>query len=121
MAQLSILGHLADLMRGAIKLSDVVYYLAFTGLFLFATHQRMESYRWKSIRPARAREWLARGFAAVGLFTVALERALSTILDPALSGGFIGLGAVAFFGALVLWLLDDEVPWRARLGDVVCT
>lgn len=47
MAQLSILGHLADLMRGAIKLSDVVYYLAFTGLFLFATHQRMESYRWK--------------------------------------------------------------------------
>jgi ABC-2 type transport system permease protein len=47
MAQISILGHLNDLLQGAVKLSDVVYYLAFTGLFLFATHQRMESYRWK--------------------------------------------------------------------------
>lgn len=46
-AQMSILGHLTDLVQGAVKLSDVVYYLAFTGLFLFATHQRMESYRWK--------------------------------------------------------------------------
>ena len=45
--QLSLIGHMPDLMRGAIKLSDIVYYLAFTGLFLFATHQRMETFRWR--------------------------------------------------------------------------
>lgn len=46
-AHLALLGHLNDLFRGAVRLSDVVYYLAFTGLLLFATHQRMESFRWK--------------------------------------------------------------------------
>lgn len=45
--QLSIVSHLNDFLSGAVKLSDLVYYLAFTGLFLFATHQRMESFRWK--------------------------------------------------------------------------
>ena len=46
-AKVSIMTHLEDLMRGAIKLSDVTYYLAFTGFFLFATHQRTESFRWR--------------------------------------------------------------------------
>jgi ABC-2 type transport system permease protein len=46
LARLALLSHLTDLFRGAVPLSDVVYYLAFTGLFLFATHQRMESFRW---------------------------------------------------------------------------
>lgn len=45
-AQLSLMGHLNDMFRGAIPLSDLVYYLAFTGFLLFATHQRMESFRW---------------------------------------------------------------------------
>lgn len=72
-------------------------------------------------RTAHAREWLARGFAAVGLFSTALERSLSPVLDPSLSGGFLALAAVAFFGALLMWLVEDEVPWRARIGDITCT
>lgn len=47
MAQLSVMTHMTDLMRGALRVSDVVYYLGFTGFFLFATHQRMESFRWR--------------------------------------------------------------------------
>jgi ABC-2 type transport system permease protein len=46
-AKVSILTHLEDLTRGAVKLSDLAYYVAFTGFFLFATHQRMESFRWR--------------------------------------------------------------------------
>jgi ABC-2 type transport system permease protein len=47
MAQLSITTHLEDLARGAVRLSDVAYYLGLTGFFLVATHQRMESFRWR--------------------------------------------------------------------------
>ena len=45
-AQLSIMTHLSDLITGAVRLSDLAYYAGFTGVFLFATHQRMESFRW---------------------------------------------------------------------------
>lgn len=43
--QLSVGNHLADLLRGAIRLSDITYYLAFTAFFIFATHQRVETWR----------------------------------------------------------------------------
>jgi ABC-2 type transport system permease protein len=46
LAQLTLLNHMNDLLRGAVPLSDLVFFVAFTGLFLFATHQRMESFRW---------------------------------------------------------------------------
>jgi ABC-2 type transport system permease protein len=46
-AEVSLMTHLDGLMRGAVKLSDVAYYLAFSAFFLFATHQRMESFRWR--------------------------------------------------------------------------
>lgn len=46
-AKVSIAMHFDDMMRGAIKLSDVTYYLVFTAFFLFATHQRTESFRWR--------------------------------------------------------------------------
>ncbi|MEQ1570704.1 MAG: ABC transporter permease subunit [Myxococcota bacterium] len=45
-AQISIISHLDGLMKGEVKLSDLVYFGAFTFVFLFATHQRMESFRW---------------------------------------------------------------------------
>jgi len=45
-AQISIMSHLNDLFIGVVRLSDVVYCVAFTAFFLFATHQRMESFRW---------------------------------------------------------------------------
>jgi ABC-2 type transport system permease protein len=45
-AQISLASHFADLTRGAVKLSDLVYYAGFTSFFLFATHQRVDSYRW---------------------------------------------------------------------------
>jgi ABC-2 type transport system permease protein len=45
--QLSIGSHLEDFLRGAVRLSDVVYYLSFIAFFLFATHQRLESTRWR--------------------------------------------------------------------------
>ena len=43
--QLSVGTHLADLLRGAVRLSDITYYLAFILFFVFATHQRVESWR----------------------------------------------------------------------------
>jgi ABC-2 type transport system permease protein len=45
-AQISLLNHLESLFKGEIKLSDLVYFAGFTFVFLFATHQRMESFRW---------------------------------------------------------------------------
>jgi ABC-2 type transport system permease protein len=46
-AQLSVGSHVEDLLRGAIRASDLTYYGAFVGFFLFATHQRLESFRWR--------------------------------------------------------------------------
>lgn len=46
-SQVAILTHLQDLLRGEVRLSDVVYYLVFAGFFVFATHQRVEAYRWE--------------------------------------------------------------------------
>lgn len=45
--QVSVLGHLGDFIQGKLQLSDVVYFVAFTAVFLFATYQRMESFRWR--------------------------------------------------------------------------
>lgn len=47
MQQLSIATHLDDLMRGAVNLSDLVYFASFIGFFVLATHQRVEAYRWR--------------------------------------------------------------------------
>lgn len=46
-AQVSLVTHMNDLLRGAVRLSDVTWYVAFTAFFLFATLQRMESFRWR--------------------------------------------------------------------------
>jgi ABC-2 type transport system permease protein len=46
-SQIAILAHLSDLLRGEVRISDVVYYLAFTAFCLFGTHQRLESFRWR--------------------------------------------------------------------------
>ena len=45
--QLSISSHLIDLMQGELRLSDMVYFIGFIGFFLVATHQRVESHRWR--------------------------------------------------------------------------
>lgn len=45
-AKLAITSHVEDLVRGALQVSDLVYFAAFIGFFLFATHQRVESHRW---------------------------------------------------------------------------
>ncbi|MFT5453864.1 MAG: ABC-2 type transport system permease protein [Myxococcota bacterium] len=47
LTQLSLATHLMDLFRGAVRLSDLVYFASVTGLFLFATWQRLESFRWR--------------------------------------------------------------------------
>lgn len=44
---LSVAAHMESFTRGAIKLSDATYYVVFIGFFLFATHQRVEGYRWR--------------------------------------------------------------------------
>jgi ABC-2 type transport system permease protein len=46
-AQLSLSSHLLDLFRGAVRLSDLTYYLVFQAFFLFATWQRVEGFRWR--------------------------------------------------------------------------
>ena len=44
--QISIINHIDDLLLGGIQLSDLVYFAGLIGIFLFATHQRVESFRW---------------------------------------------------------------------------
>jgi ABC-2 type transport system permease protein len=45
-AELAIVPHTQDMWRGVIRLSDLTYFAAFIGFFLFATHQRLEAHRW---------------------------------------------------------------------------
>ena len=47
LTQLSLATHLVDLFRGAVRLSDLVYFAGVTGFCLFATWQRLESFRWR--------------------------------------------------------------------------
>ena len=44
--QISILYHIDDLLLGGIRLSDLSYFVGLIGVFLFATHQKVESFRW---------------------------------------------------------------------------
>lgn len=44
--QVSLLNHLETLLTGGLRLSDLVYFAGLSGVFLFATHQRVESFRW---------------------------------------------------------------------------
>ncbi len=44
--QISILNHIDDLLLGGIRLSDLTYFVGLMGVFLFATHQKVESFRW---------------------------------------------------------------------------
>jgi ABC-2 type transport system permease protein len=43
----SVLSHLEEMAKGLVHLEDVVYYLSFIGFFVFATHQRVDAYRWQ--------------------------------------------------------------------------
>ena len=45
-AQLSLINHIEGFLRGAVELSDIVYFVSFIGFCLLATHQRVESWRW---------------------------------------------------------------------------
>jgi ABC-2 type transport system permease protein len=44
--QLALVTHVQDFMSGLVYISHLVYFIAFIGFFLFATWQRVESYRW---------------------------------------------------------------------------
>ena len=46
LAQASLAGHVQDLLQGALRLSDIVYYVALSLFLLFLTQQRLESFRW---------------------------------------------------------------------------
>jgi len=46
-ARLGLLSHLEDMLRGAVRLSDLVYFAGIVGVSLFATWQRLESFRWR--------------------------------------------------------------------------
>lgn len=45
--KLSLSTHLADPLRGEVRLSGLAYFAGLIGVSLFATHQRLESFRWK--------------------------------------------------------------------------
>ena len=42
----SMINRMEDLTRGLVHSRDLVYFTSFIGLVLFATHQRVEAYRW---------------------------------------------------------------------------
>ena len=46
LAHIGLASHLEGMFSGAVKLSDLVYFGAGICLFIFATHQRLESHRW---------------------------------------------------------------------------
>ncbi len=46
-AEVSMLSHLDQLMKGLLHVEDMVYFMTFVGFFLFATQQRVESFRWR--------------------------------------------------------------------------
>lgn len=43
---LAMTGHMEDLARGVLRLSDITYFVAFIGFFLLATQQRLATRRW---------------------------------------------------------------------------
>lgn len=43
---LALVTHIQDMMSGLVHVSHLTYFAAFIGFFLFATWQRVESYRW---------------------------------------------------------------------------
>jgi ABC-2 type transport system permease protein len=45
-ADASLFSHAEKLGEGILRLRDLVYFASFVGVFLFATHQRVESLRW---------------------------------------------------------------------------
>ena len=47
LAGISMLSHLDQLLKGLFHLADAVYFITFVGVFLFATTQRVEAYRWR--------------------------------------------------------------------------
>jgi len=47
LAYLSVLSHIEALSMGLLHLKDIIYFVTFIGLFLFATHQRVEAMRWQ--------------------------------------------------------------------------
>ncbi|NOY27369.1 MAG: ABC transporter permease subunit [Oligoflexia bacterium] len=47
LADVSMLSHQEELSKGLLHTKDVAYYISFIGFFLFATWQRVESWRWQ--------------------------------------------------------------------------
>lgn len=46
-ADASLFNHVEQLGKGVLRVRDLVYFACFIGVFLFATHQRVESLRWE--------------------------------------------------------------------------
>lgn len=46
LSEASLFTHAEPMGRGVLRLRDLVYYASFIGVFLFATHQRVEGMRW---------------------------------------------------------------------------
>lgn len=47
LSYLSVNTHSEELYKGLVHLKDIVYYVTFIGFFIFATQQRVESFRWQ--------------------------------------------------------------------------
>jgi ABC-2 type transport system permease protein len=47
LTHVSMISHLEEMSKGLIHVKDLVYYFSFVAVFLFATWQRVEAYRWR--------------------------------------------------------------------------
>ncbi|MBN1334504.1 MAG: ABC transporter permease [Deltaproteobacteria bacterium] len=47
LSYLSMLSHMDELGKGLLHVKDLVYYVSFIAVALFATHQRVEAFRWR--------------------------------------------------------------------------
>ena len=46
-AYISLLSHMEDMGKGVLHTKDILYFVSFSGFFLFVSLQRLEAYRWQ--------------------------------------------------------------------------
>lgn len=112
----SMLTHIEELLKGLLHLEDVVYFVSFLALMLFATQQRIETLRWSTGLGGTSRTAtdlaldLAAGF---GLLIV-----ISKVVRVALQGGdglTEGTGNLVWLGLVALGLVGlGAWGWRNR-------
>jgi ABC-type transport system involved in multi-copper enzyme maturation permease subunit len=112
----SMLGHLEQLGKGLLHVKDVVYFVLFIGFFLFATQQRISSFRWSVGLLGKSRTLSdALWDAAAGLGALFVASKVIRILAQGTDGITEGVTNLVWLSFAVLGLLAIiGWGWRNR-------